>query len=225
MTTTPATSNVELLIEAEPRLKNYGNANLRNFIASQMIANDMSFEDAEKSVVSLLMSADSMKTEVKEKVEKQRVEAKDLFDKAVYQIVQDTAKSLGTLPQGGIVIRVDPDAEYKNPDKSPMMDANNNPVRGIVTTIDFLWDTKKTRATNPNSVDGRGRPSGDYVFGDVSVGSMRAYIRDTLKLEEELKSSEKSPRAFLEEKGYKIPESPSEGTDGKMHTVVTMPTA
>jgi hypothetical protein len=54
MTTTtenPTVNLVEATIARNPQLQNYGNLNLRNFIAAQMVANEIPFEEAEKQVL------------------------------------------------------------------------------------------------------------------------------------------------------------------------------
>lgn len=233
MTTTtenPTVNLVEATIARNPQLQNYGNLNLRNFIAAQMVANEIPFEEAEKQVLSLLMGARSMEQELKEKFEAQRKEFETQFDNTLKDVILSVAKDMkDKLPQGGVRIWIDPSREYKNSDGSPMMDASNNPIRDTFVEIEYVWEPRKRSSTaNTGSpvADGRGRPEGDYIFGDKNYASMRAFIRDGLNIADaEFSAANQSTRAFLESKGYEIPTEPVADAEGKKHTTITLKAA
>lgn len=231
MTTTqesPAQNNIELAIAREPRLQAVGNETLRSFIASQMIALNLSFEAAEASVLGLIQGADTYKAEVKASIEAERTESESTVKDTLQDLILETLSSLTTVPQYGLTISFDPRHSFKNSDGSPMMDAQNNPVVKPFVDFNFHWENK-ARATgasrNITNTSNMGRPEGDYVIeGESEVfKSMAAFAK--AKWPDEFSKFEGKSRDFLTSKGYVVPAEATSDSDGNKHWMVTLSNA
>lgn len=226
--TTPTMNPVQAQIASDPRLQAIANPGFQRFMALELMGGS-TWEQGIQNFQSMMGDTKAAATEFAEQTKKQRETVEVEFKKDLLDIIMvkadDASKILA--PRGGITIRVDFDSELKNADGSPQMDAANNPVRGKVIDFTFHWDKKSqggTVSTNSTRAAGAGRKEGDYVFGADTYRNMSDYATKVYGDEFKNKGT-KTTRAFLEDKGYVIPDEPVKGEDDKPHFLVEMPKA
>jgi len=228
---TPSTNPIEVAISREPRLAAIGDKQLQMSIAGLMIGLGLDFNAAESQILGIISNAPAHAEAVKVRLQAKRDETEKLFVDSFRDLILDAVKSVpkADLPMHGFAIEVDADAGYKNPDGSPMMDKDNNVVRGPLVTFNFRWVAPsksgkgKTASDNPNI----GRPEGDYlVEGEAEAYKSMAAIAKAKFTEatydEYIKGSNTSSRKFLTERGYIVPDAPITDAEGKKHWVITL---